>query len=423
MSVIYSESILTIIALTASDATGGLAGVDDNSRPLKVVSVTENLSLSAHTQNLSVLRDSSVYKTRAWTFQEEVMSRRRLYITDWQYFLACPTETTSEELWEDEDAFKVQDPFDLPLEGPGWMMRHLSNERDSVSERSLFYLYCKCAEEFSARAITFSQDRANAFTSINSSITNWLISRIEQHSGGFYSGLAAGMPGIVMRYALLWVGPWNVEVQRPRNKHFPTWAWLGWDMPVEYDLAIHAIVQGDDCQCCFTMRHDYEVIDFGFQVRDILEVQGLLIHAEPFQPGLAALNDVDGFISYPAEVVDQSLKYVGLLFDAELPAMPRRSACWFLALFKTNSPFERYKLFPGRRETLEQGCVGADPLSNEQAAENDEQCIVMLLEETGVTVETLNGNLPEFERLGVGRIAVSAVKSATTGDIKQFVLK
>ncbi|PVH69347.1 HET-domain-containing protein, partial [Cadophora sp. DSE1049] len=89
MSVIYSESILTIIALTASDAARGLAGVDNNSRPLKVVSVTENSSLSAHTQNLRVLRDSSVYKTRAWTFQEEVMSRRRLYITDWQYYLAC----------------------------------------------------------------------------------------------------------------------------------------------------------------------------------------------------------------------------------------------------------------------------------------------------------------------------------------------
>ncbi|KAH6700547.1 hypothetical protein BKA61DRAFT_681657 [Leptodontidium sp. MPI-SDFR-AT-0119] len=210
------------------------------------------------------------------------MSRRRFCITDWQCYLASLTETTSEEIWEGEDAFKVQDPFDLPLEGPGWMMRHLSDERDSVGEWFLFYLYCKCAEEFSARAITFCQDRANAFTSINSFVTNLLSSRIEQRLGGFYSGLVAGMPGIVMRYALRWVGPWNVEVQRPRNKHFPTWAGIGWDMPVEYDLAVHTTVQGDDCQCYFTMRHDYEFVNFGFRVRDILKVEGLLIHAEPF---------------------------------------------------------------------------------------------------------------------------------------------
>ncbi|KAH9213486.1 hypothetical protein DL95DRAFT_462966 [Leptodontidium sp. 2 PMI_412] len=174
------------------------------------------------------------------------MSRRRFCITDWQCYLGSLTETTSEEIWEGEDAFKVQDPFDLPLEGPGWMMRHLSDERDSVGEWFLFYLYCKCAEEFSARAITFCQDRANAFTSINSFVTNLLSSRIEQRLGGFYSGLVAGMPGIVMRHALRWVGPWNVEVQRPRNKHFPTWAGIGWDMPVGYDLAVHTTVQGDD---------------------------------------------------------------------------------------------------------------------------------------------------------------------------------
>lgn len=242
MSVIYGKSTLTIIALTAKDATSGLAGVDDNSRPLKVMPVTENSSLSAHTQNLTVLRDSSVYKSRAWTFQEEIMSRRRLYITDWQYYLACLTETTSEEIWEGGDACKVQDPFDLPLAGPGWMIRHLSEERDAVGELALFYLYCKCAEEFAARAITFSQDRANAFTSINSFVNNLLSSRIEQRSGGLCPGLAAGMPSIVMRYALLWVAPWNTQVPRPRNEHFPTWAWLGWEMPIEYDLAIHIIV-------------------------------------------------------------------------------------------------------------------------------------------------------------------------------------
>lgn len=89
MDRIYSCSILTIIAAAGDGPEYGLPGVSSRHRTEQLsVQVTEEISLLFY-KKPSALVAASKWNTRGWTYQEGLLSRRRLVFTDEMVYFQC----------------------------------------------------------------------------------------------------------------------------------------------------------------------------------------------------------------------------------------------------------------------------------------------------------------------------------------------
>ena len=98
MDLIYRLADLTLIAVTAKDANSRLPGVQE---PRK----SQDHQLRAHGSRVYCRRRDlptgsriSFWDTRGWTYQEEVLSRRRLYFHEAEVDFVCRQGTGSEFL-------------------------------------------------------------------------------------------------------------------------------------------------------------------------------------------------------------------------------------------------------------------------------------------------------------------------------------
>jgi hypothetical protein len=90
MDVIYHNSLATIVALAGVDAVSPLAGVRDYSRQGHV-EIAPGLSIVIESEGLHDAIGGTVYETHAWTFQEMILSRRRIFFARDQSLLPVPS--------------------------------------------------------------------------------------------------------------------------------------------------------------------------------------------------------------------------------------------------------------------------------------------------------------------------------------------
>ncbi|KAK1773454.1 heterokaryon incompatibility protein-domain-containing protein [Copromyces sp. CBS 386.78] len=89
MDKIYSYSILTIIAAAGEGPEYGLPGVSSRHRPEQLcVQVADGISLALY-ESPKVLVTTSKWHTRGWTYQEGLLSKRRLIFTDLLVYFQC----------------------------------------------------------------------------------------------------------------------------------------------------------------------------------------------------------------------------------------------------------------------------------------------------------------------------------------------
>ncbi|PMD30508.1 HET-domain-containing protein, partial [Hyaloscypha variabilis F] len=84
MGNIYGQALLTICALSSPDASVGLLGFSEaapGGLPLDITRSTNNYVYVSSPPNLEDIAQLFPYETRAWTFQERLLSRRCLYFT------------------------------------------------------------------------------------------------------------------------------------------------------------------------------------------------------------------------------------------------------------------------------------------------------------------------------------------------------
>lgn len=109
MDRVYENAILTVIALSGSDATAGLAGI----RPrisTRYNHGRQNLFNEVHGSNsIAIGRISlreqiqcSHWNTRGWTYQEQLLSPRKLYLSCDEVFYECLCKTRREGYVDDE---------------------------------------------------------------------------------------------------------------------------------------------------------------------------------------------------------------------------------------------------------------------------------------------------------------------------------
>ncbi|KAM0259205.1 hypothetical protein ACHAQJ_003410 [Trichoderma viride] len=241
MDKIYGAALLTIVAADGSDANAGLPGVRPGTRTRNINQLYEEVwpGFSVATTTEPPLDPAgSVWGSRGWTFQEQLLSRRLLLFHQggvlWQCRMACFCEDAPA-------AIKVESEKVRWLEqlSPSWARdeappRSVENQWDEEEDYvpaplfrpAVFVEYAKAVKEYTKRRLTFSDDIINAFEGISSQMSH--------HIG---SKFLAALPESYLDVALLWT-PVVLQTRRESDqKRFPSWSWAGWVGQAEYNAA------------------------------------------------------------------------------------------------------------------------------------------------------------------------------------------
>lgn len=216
MDQIYSNASVTIIAAAGEDAQTGLPGVSRFHRPRQH---------EVHVQGVTILQlphggqalSSSRWASRAWTYQEGYLSKRRLIFTDSQVLYLCDEMYTEESIKQplsSELAYRGRSSFSR-------LVPDLHLRQDSI------HTFLSQVEEYSRRDLSHSGDSLNAFLGI----FNYQ-SRISPPLLHLW-GLPIQTPELDltdMAFYPLW---WHASLAA-RRPGFPSWTWAGWAGPVRF---------------------------------------------------------------------------------------------------------------------------------------------------------------------------------------------
>ncbi|EPE31848.1 hypothetical protein GLAREA_11930 [Glarea lozoyensis ATCC 20868] len=227
MNEIYSGAKCTLVALCSQDARTPLAGFRPGTRKIKPIAKCHDLLIAKRSPDLSKIFSMSTYETRAWTFQERLLSSRCLFFTNEQLFFHCPSELWSEDRFEH---FKQTADFfgNFASLEPSKSISGMSRSfKDGTAGK--FSAYAEFISQYSKRILTFNYDILNAFSGI-------LNARGKEWEWEFLQG----MPLQSFYLALLWDCS-ELDQDRIYKHHsgekLPSWSWAGWSGPKYYALA------------------------------------------------------------------------------------------------------------------------------------------------------------------------------------------
>ncbi|KAJ3496551.1 hypothetical protein NLJ89_g10469 [Agrocybe chaxingu] len=231
MDIVYQSAVLTIVAAAGKDANAGLPGARPWSRQsTQVIAKVQDMTLSNVQRPFHWGMPESAWSSRGWTFQEKVLSTRRLVFTDSQTYFECPGATWCEDM--------AQEPFNAEthkIHQDGDMSTFPSTD---AASQSPFGRYGKLVEEYSMRNLSFEKDAIDAFSGI--------LSMLQPKLDG--TEYIFGLPECDLHTALLWNPQFGCpHVRRDKSKvpgedatmdlDFPTWSWAGWQTHVDYRTA------------------------------------------------------------------------------------------------------------------------------------------------------------------------------------------
>lgn len=212
MDQIYFRAYLTIISCS-DDAEQGLPGMRklprDSQRSLWL---GDYMLKHIYEPALSVAR--SRWRTRAWTYQEGLMSRRKLFFTEQGVALWCGS------MYYEEGVSRSLPDIDEPREDL------FPRAMDMVISGSLSPSFEDVIWEYSRREVTFEHDSLNACLGV----LNYL---------GYKHlwGVVIWEESISM--GLCWSSLMKYRARALEREAFPSWSWARWRFPVFVHLPRH----------------------------------------------------------------------------------------------------------------------------------------------------------------------------------------
>ena len=229
MDIIFSQALVTLIALSANDANSCLPGVHPNtmlppsgSEPFSAggrlfFDPADPLGRAIEPMGARIHVPYGVYGSRAWTFQERLLSKRCLFFTYHYYYYICSN------MAEIADGLgnwgTIARTYSVYNSLPSKIAGHLpaSNEihLKHIAWSSAFPEYAFLILVYTRKKLSYPSDILNAFSGI--------LSLFQHRLGG---EMISGLPERVLDLALLWIHEYGAP--QLRNREFPSWSWAGW---------------------------------------------------------------------------------------------------------------------------------------------------------------------------------------------------
>jgi hypothetical protein len=246
MDKIYRNSFLTIVACAGGDPDYGLPGLSKLRKPNPCIEVLGLGCLQALSQSIKI--NSSIWATRAWTYQEALLSQRQLYFTDNEIFLGS-VEGLQKELGTDRNGCleRLLPTYSRTGSSVGaYSVRESSRKKYLLRSLHIW----ECIGEYSTRDLSYQTDILNAFSGI---LAFYQQEDGTHHLWGLpFTGAVTRQPQLSVlsvEMSLRWVliGPPH------RREGFPSWSWTGWNNQVRY------VIQDLDSEFCTTKENAMEI--------------------------------------------------------------------------------------------------------------------------------------------------------------------
>jgi len=213
MDKIYQRAVLTICGAVGMDSNAGMPGIGETPRYLKQnLGLYRNLQLTTVKPVADIIR-ASAWDSRAWTFQERLLSARCAIFTIDGMVWQCRTATWREDIKS-------------PLENTLWNLDSVGSPLGALVGNPV-RSYSSCVKIYSGRKLTLASDKLHAFNGLGEVLVRNLRSK-----------LVFGLPSRYWDWALLWE-PESAGgiLDGGYRETLPSWSWSGWDQQVSWRLS------------------------------------------------------------------------------------------------------------------------------------------------------------------------------------------
>ncbi|KAI0532368.1 heterokaryon incompatibility protein-domain-containing protein [Xylaria digitata] len=271
MDVIYNNSELTIIVAAGEDPNYGIPGARERTPVQPHGKVGDYYLVSTMDDPvLNILR--SKWATRAWTYQEGILARRRLIFTDDQLYFECSGMRCAEALNTNLKSLHTQNQQRFKAK-----FCHGSNICLFPREIGLKgWEIVDRIEEYSRKSLTKGSDILNGLQGI--------LKAYERSTQGIKNCFGVPVvPRAPRQTHMQWTPKtgfciglcWDVAEGSSRREGFPSWSWSGWHGKIEWvfneliwpdergntDMAIWIQLQDDSFLAWERYYHAYDVND------------------------------------------------------------------------------------------------------------------------------------------------------------------
>lgn len=224
MDLIYRHSVLTIIAAAGDDPHHGLPGIGTTPRKSQPACPVGPRSLVFVPFAKNDIM-STTWNSRGWTYQEGLLSRRRLVFTDTQVYFQCTAMHCVEciqaplQLLHTQDNTRMHDDVDMSRVFPshGFASKPVDFEA--------------CVNAYLTRTLTYDTDILHAFRGVIAAFKRKFFPSMRFVLGVPITTTRSGRHMEALMHGLAWwAPPWEKGSTSERRPAFPSWSWLGWKL-------------------------------------------------------------------------------------------------------------------------------------------------------------------------------------------------
>jgi hypothetical protein len=214
MHSVYANAEVTIVAADGANAHAGLAGI---SRPRRIAQIWyDSTDIDVVLQLKEVVHsiEGSPWKSRAWTYQEGLLSKRLLVFTQDLSYLVCPSMLWREDMSTRSLIHRKRHSGHMFLDKDYKMLG---------GSLGLFDTYFKILQGYIGRQLTDPGDILDAFSGIIQAFSQW------NPGATFRCGLPVDHFPVALRWYVetIWKDS-HREISSRRVDKYPSWTWAGW---------------------------------------------------------------------------------------------------------------------------------------------------------------------------------------------------
>jgi hypothetical protein len=240
MGQVYENASLTIFAVSGSNADHGLAGVTSRKdlRREKIYSFdTPEGALILALARLSLREQIEIshWNTRGWTYQEQALSERRLYLTAEEAFFVCPESNWHEGYQQDDGLPQPQGAGDsvfANIPSYGFDEYFISVPDRRYSGPNDWQAFESAVSVYTRKNLSHPEDALYAFSGIYDRFAS-----IDHDDPGII--VTQGILLSSFPFSLFWYGVHDglTKIERRSDIHnmrLSSWSWASWIGPIDF---------------------------------------------------------------------------------------------------------------------------------------------------------------------------------------------
>jgi hypothetical protein len=248
MDLIYANAVATIIAAAGDGPEYGLPGVNGTLRKHQPrIHVCGNLLASTLPHPSRSVSDSK-WATRGWTYQEGILSKRRIVFTDDQVIFECNGMHTLESHALPLDVLHTSDKGRFRKE-----VNHGAFEWKTPGADIMPFL-----AEFSRRELTHSADALNAMQGI---FQMFLKAKTPIYHIEGVPLVPRKSRAFVLEHSFIQGLSWYHKNPGERRPEFPSWSWAGWTGLLADRVTLNPRRLRDPYDISIRLEYENEIIE------------------------------------------------------------------------------------------------------------------------------------------------------------------